>query len=310
MRACLCAHEGACEGTYTCANVRMRIRAILAVSCIHLNGRAVKRSSGDEEMDLGLAEGRDNDEGLHVRGQNFGSSDEIRLEVDHENKVGDSDEQNHAADKDAARPKNQISSKMRKYILNRSWRAGADSTEGADVNSSTKGAIGRATAFSATIAARRHSAFGSTARRGSKAFGSTVGRKARSGPLGALIDADDSMEIHFLNAEEARQVMRRMVPRYVSLLWTDNRSPWRKRMGGSCLNQHQKLFWFEKNGPKSLLRLIRYLLLGSVVMLTITLEVRLILATFSSQLNTTVFAPILATFSHLYDHPACRCIER
>ena len=145
---------------------------------------------------------------------------------------------------------NQVSSKMRERILKRSWRA--------SVGSSTSG-------------------------RGSTVFSSSLGQRARSGSLRALFGTDDSMETPFCNAEEARQVARRLAPRYVSLRCADARSPWRRRLGGNCLNLHQRLFWFEKNGPKALLRLMRYLLLGSVIMLTISLEVRLIMHHRSSQ---------------------------
>jgi hypothetical protein len=145
---------------------------------------------------------------------------------------------------DTTETDNQVSSNMRERVLKRSWRA--------SVGSSTSGL-------------------------GNTAFSSSLGRKARSRSLGALFGADDSMEIHFCNAEEARQVARRLAPRYVSLRCADTRSPWRRRLGGNCLNLHHRLFWFEKNGPKVLLRLMRYLLLGSVIMLTIALEVRLIM---------------------------------
>ena len=84
---------------------------------------------------------------------------------------------------------------------------------------------------------------------------------------------DDDMQINFQASDAARQGMRAFVPPYVKRLWIDTRSPWRKDLGGHCINNHHKLFWLEKNGPKLLLRMIRYLLLGCVVMITIALEV-------------------------------------
>ena len=86
-------------------------------------------------------------------------------------------------------------------------------------------------------------------------------------------EADDSMQVSFQSTDAARKKMRSFVPPYMKRPWKDTRSPWRKDLGGHCINNHQKLFWLEKNGPKFLLRMIRYLLLGCVVMITITLEV-------------------------------------
>ena len=53
----------------------------------------------------------------------------------------------------------------------------------------------------------------------------------------------------------------------------DTQSEWRKKIGGRCVNKHHQLFWLEKNGPKVILHVIRLLLLGSVILMTIVVFV-------------------------------------
>jgi len=88
-----------------------------------------------------------------------------------------------------------------------------------------------------------------------------------------LSNPDDDKVI--FDEEFSHRQHARFVPRY--LLQADSnslkeRSEWRRRIGGRVINHHQELFWFDKNGPGFLLRIIRHLLLASVVMIALSLE--------------------------------------
>jgi len=89
-----------------------------------------------------------------------------------------------------------------------------------------------------------------------------------------ILTSTDHNKVIF-DEEFSHRKHARFVPKYI--LQADpkslkERSKWRKFVGGRVINHHHELFWFDKNGPVFLLRIIRHLLLASVVMIALSLE--------------------------------------